>query len=120
MVFPTVLWYIPPALLSPPSAPKHRLFSVRCVDSVTDAYPFSCVSLRVFKQLENTSVLTEIVTVMKHHQPHRFSLFVFYFAFFLLKLEQSLALDKQSVHSKEPKIQIQYWDSTVARDVYNA
>lgn len=87
MIFPMALWYTPPSLLS------HRVlqstvFSARCVDSVTDAYPFSCRPLCVFKQLENTSVLTEIVTIIKHHQPHRFSLFVFYLTFFYWNLSK--------------------------------
>lgn len=74
-------WFsgIPCLLRFPPECPKALFSSARCVDSVTEAYPFICLSLCFFKQLANTSVLTEIATVIKHHQPHRFSLFVFFF-----------------------------------------
>lgn len=47
-------------------------------------------------------------------------LFLYFTKLFLMKLERSLALNTQFVHWKEPKIQISYWESTVARDVYNA
>lgn len=79
---------IPCLLCFPTECSKAPFFSARCVDSVTDAYPFSCRPLCVFKQLENTSVLTEIVTIIKHHQPHRFSLFVFYLTFFYWNLSK--------------------------------
>jgi len=84
-------WFSPrccgiPRLLSfPTECPKAPFFSARCVDSVTDTHPFSRISLCVFKQLENTSVLAEIVTIIRHYQPHGFSRIVFYLTFFLTK-----------------------------------
>lgn len=81
IISPTVLWITLSSLLSH-RVPQRDTFSTRCVDCVTDAHPFCCISLCVFKQPEHTSVVTEIATIIKHHQPHRFYLFIFLLNFF--------------------------------------
>lgn len=86
MTSPMVLWIIPSSLLSHRVPPSNT--SARCVDYVTDAHPFCCISLCGFKQPEHTSVVIEIATIIKHHQPCRSYLSVLLLNFFNWNLSE--------------------------------